>query len=58
MQEKCLPEEQKECRRGSRVTKGQLLIDKTVLKDCKKRYINLSMTWRDNKKVYEFVLHS
>ena len=33
--EKILPEEQKGCKRGSRGTKDQLLIDKTVLKDCK-----------------------
>ena len=32
--EKLLPEEQKACKRGSRGTKDQLLIDKTVLKDC------------------------
>ena len=41
--EKLLPEKQKGCRRGSRGTKDQLLIDKTVLKDCKKRHSNLSM---------------
>ena len=35
-QEKLLPEEQKGCRQGSRGTKDQLLIGKTVLKDCKK----------------------
>ena len=39
--EKILPEEQKGCKRRSRVTKDQLLIDKTVLKDCKKRHTNL-----------------
>ena len=41
--EKLLPEEQKRCKRGSRGTKDQLLIDKTVLRDCKKRQTNLSM---------------
>ena len=41
--EKLLPEEQKGCKRGSRGTKDQLLIDKTALKDCKKRHTNLSM---------------
>ena len=30
-QEKILPEEQKGCKRGSRGTKDQLLIDETVL---------------------------
>ena len=38
--EKILPEEQKGCKRGSRGTKDQLLIDKTVLKDCQKRQIH------------------
>ena len=57
-QEKLLPEEQKICRQGSRGTKDQLLIDKTVLKDCKKRHTNLSMTWIDYKKVYDSVPHS
>ena len=57
-QEQLLPEEQKGCRQGNRGTKDQLLIDKTVLKDCKKRYSNLSMAWIDYKKAYDFVLHS
>ena len=57
-QEKLLPEEQKGCRQGSRGTKDQLLIDKTVLKDCKKRHNNLSMAWIDYKKAYNFVPHN
>ena len=57
-QEKPLPEEQKGCRRGSRGTKVQLLIDKTVLKDCKKRHTNLSTVWIDYKKAYDFAPHS
>ena len=56
--EKLLPEEQKGCKRGSHGTKDQLLIDKTVLKDCKKRHTNLSMDWIDYKKAYNFVPHS
>ena len=56
--EKLLPEEQKGCKRGSHGTKDQLLIDKTVLKDCKKRHTNLSMAWVDYKKAYDFVPHS
>ena len=40
--ENVLPSEQKGCRKGSRGTKDQLLIDKTVLRDCKKRH-NLVM---------------
>ena len=45
-----LPVEQKGCRRNSRGTKDQLLIDKTVLNDCKKSYTNLRMAWIDYKK--------
>ena len=33
-------------------------MDKTVLKDCKKRHINLSMAWADKKKTYDVVPHS
>ena len=35
--ENLLAEEQKSCRRKSRVTKDKLLIDKTILKDCGKK---------------------
>ena len=57
-QEKLLPDEQKGCKRGSRGTKHQLLIDETVLKDWKKRHTNLSMAWIDYKKAYDFVPQS
>ena len=33
--ENVLPSEQKGCRKGSRGTKDQLVIDKMVLRDCK-----------------------
>ena len=56
-QEELLPEEQKRFRQGSGGTKGQLLSDKTVLKDCKNRHINLSMAWIDYKKTHNFVPH-
>ena len=56
--ENVLPEEQKGCKRGSRGTKDQLLIDKTILKDCKKRHTNLSMAWIDYRKAYDLVPHS
>ena len=56
-QEKILPEEQKGCRRGSRGTKGQLLLDKTVLKDCRERHTNLSMAWINYRKTYDLVPH-
>ena len=56
--EKILPEEQKGCRRGSRGTKDQLLIDKTILKDCRERHTNLSMAWIGYRKAYDLVPHS
>ena len=53
-----LPNEQKGCRRRNRGTKDQLLIDKTVLNDCRKRHTNLGMAWIDYKKAYDMVPHS
>ena len=41
--QKLFPEQQKGCRRKSRGTKDQLLIDKAVLKDFRKRRTNLAM---------------
>ena len=57
-QEKLLPEEQKGYRRENRGTKDQLLMDKTVLENFKKRHTNLSIVWIDYKKPYDFVPHS
>ena len=56
--ENLLPNEQKGCKRRSRGTKDQLLIDKTVLKNCRKRHTNLAMAWIDYKKAYDFIPHS
>ena len=56
--ENLLPNEQKGCKRNSRGTKDKLLIDKTVLKDCRKRNTNLAMAWIDYKTAYDLVLHS
>ena len=53
-----LPVEQKGCRRNSRGTKDQLLIDKMVLADCKRKHKNLAMAWVDYKKAYDMVSHS
>ena len=53
-----LPVEQKEYKKKSRVTNYQLLIDKTILRDCRKRHINLRMAWIDYKKAYDMVPHS
>ena len=55
---KLIPEEQRGCRRKSRGTKNQLLIDKTILKDCRKSRTNLAMAWIDYRKAYDFVPHS
>ena len=53
-----LPVKQKGCRRKSRGIKDQLLIDKTILRDCRKRHTNLGMKWIDYKKAYDMVPHS
>ena len=53
-----LPSEQKGCRRKSRGTEDQLLIDQMVLRDCKRRHTNLAMVWLDNRKAYDMVSHS
>ena len=55
---KTLPDEQKGCRRNSRGTKDQLLIDKMVMRNCKRRQVNLSMVWIDYRKAYDMVPHS
>ena len=51
-------DEQKGCRKGSRGTKDQLLIDKAILKNCRRRLTNLSMAWIDYNKAYDMVPHS
>ena len=56
--ENILPEEQKGCRRRSRGTKDQLLIDKAILRDCKRRHKNLAMAWVDYRNSYDLVPHS
>ena len=53
-----LPREQKGCRRKSRGTKDQLLIDKMVLADGKRKHKNLAMAWVDYEKAYDMVAHS
>ena len=53
-----LPVEQKGCRRNSRKTKDQLLVDKMVLTDCKKGHTYLGMAWIDYKKAYDMIPHS
>ena len=55
--ENVLPSEQKGCRKGSCRTKYQLLIDKAVLRDCKRRHTNLAMAWIDYNRSYDMVPH-
>jgi len=50
--------EQKGCRKGSRGTKDQLLIDKMILKNCKTRLTSLAVAWIDYRKAYDMVPHS
>lgn len=52
-----LADEQKGCRKGSRGTKDQLLVDMAILKKYR-RLTNLSMAWIDYKKAYDMVPHS
>ena len=56
--ENLLPKEQKGCRKESRGAKDQLLINKTIPKDCRKRRTNLAMAWINYRKAYDFVSHS
>ena len=53
-----LPDEQKWCRKQSRGTKDQLLIDKAILKEAKRKSRRLAMAWVDYKKAYDMVPHS
>ena len=57
-QEKLLPEEQKECRNGSRGTNDLLYIDRAVIKEVKSGNKNLAMAWIDYGKAYDMVPHS
>ena len=52
-----LPDEQNSCRKDSRRTKDQLLIDKQILKYCKKHQRNLAMKWINYKKAYDMMPH-
>ena len=52
------PDEQKGCKRKARGTQEQLIIDKTIIKNCKRRHKNLSIAWIDYRKAYDMVPHS
>ena len=51
------PLEQKGCTRGSYGCKDQLMINKMILENCKKRKRNLSCAWIDYKKAFDSVPH-
>ena len=53
-----IPDEQKGNRRKSRGTKDQLLIDKMVLRNAKRRKTNLHVAWIDYKKAFDSLPHS
>ena len=53
-----LPWEQRGCRKGSRGTKDQLLIDKMIVEDCKRWLTSLAVTWIYYCKAYDVVPHS
>ena len=55
---KLLLEEKKGSRKDSRGTKDQLLIDKMIIKNCKRRLTGLGMAWIDFKKTFDMVPHS
>ena len=53
-----LPEEQKGCRKRSRVTNDLLYIDRVVIGEVKSRRKNLTMRWMNYKKAYDMLPHS
>ena len=53
-----IPHQQNGCRRKCRGTKDQLLIDKMVMMNSKRRKTNLSMAWIDYKKAFDMMPHS
>ena len=53
-----LPLEQKGFRKETRRTKDQLLIDRMVLTNCKRRHTNLAMAYVDYKKAYDMIPHA
>lgn len=53
-----LEKEQTGCEKSCLGTKDQLLLNETLLKDCKKRQRNLSVAWIDYQKAFDSVPHS
>ena len=52
-----LPQEQKGFKRNSYGSKGQLLINKMTLENCRKKKSNQSTAWIDYKKAFDSVPH-
>ena len=52
-----LPMEQKGCKKGSYGCKDQLLINKAILEEAKKKRKNLSTAWIDYKKAFDSIPH-
>ena len=52
-----LPEAQKVLHTNSRGTKDQLLIDKALMENTRRRKVGLSMVWIDYQKAYDMVAH-
>lgn len=53
-----LEKEQTWCRKSCLGTKDLLLLNKTILEDCKKHQRNLSMAWINYQKAFDSVPHS
>ena len=53
-----LPGEQKGCARNSYGCKDQLLLNKAIIEDCKRKKKNLCVAWIDYRKAYDSVPHS
>ena len=55
--EQLLPMEQKGCRRKPRGTKDQLLKDRMIIRNGKRRRTGLGIAWMGYKKTYNMVPH-
>ena len=56
-EENTLPEEQKGCRRNSRGTKDQVLLDEAMLREYKRRSTNFAIAWIGYRKTYAMIPH-
>jgi hypothetical protein len=53
-----IPKEHKGCCRGSKGCKDQLLISKSILRECKSRKKNLCLAWIEYQEAFNGVPHS